>query len=314
MSIAKIGKYDDIKTSDFFEVHLFDLKMLCREYYNLTDVYAKQKKKLTNELHIMFPGYKDVFDEIDSKTSMAILKKYKTPMAILEAPKEEMIEIIAIGKQTLAWREKLYTKLVNASENALDIRIPSIVFESKIEIIISLLESIDKQLDRIVREIKTLLASENISEEFRTNFELISTIPGSGFISALTILVELSNFNYFSSPKKLVAFFGLNPSVQESGKYKSDHNKISKRGSKFARRALYFIALSSVRKKTNGELINSFLKEFYANKINHGKKKKVALIAVMHKLINYMFAVLRDQKKFELRDPAAHKMAYCMNQ
>jgi transposase len=312
LAIAKMGKYDDIKTSDFFEVHLYDLKVLCREYYHLTDMHAKQKKKLTNELHVIFPGYDKVFDEIDSKTSIAILKKYKTPDAILKAPKDEMLQVISIGKQTLAWREKVYEKLIVASNNAIDIGIPSIIFAVKIEIIMSILDSISDQLEKIVFEIKKFLYSENMPEEFKKNFELIKTIPGSGFMSALTVLVEMSNFNFFSSPKKLVAFFGIDPSVEESGKYKSDNNKISKRGSSFARRALYFIALSSVRKKTNGKLMNPVLKEFYTNKIAHGKKKKVAMIAVMHKLVNYIFSILRDQKGFELRDPTAHKELYCV--
>jgi transposase len=312
LAIAKMGKYDDIKTSDFFEVNLYDLKVLCREYYHLTDMHAKQKKKLTNELHVIFPGYNKVFDEIDSRTSIAILQKYKTPHAILKASKDEVLQVISIGKQTLAWREKIYEKLIVASKNALDIRIPSNIFSIKIEIILSLLDSISTQLEKIVFEIKEFLYSKNIPEEFKKNFEIIKTIPGSGFISALTVLVEMSNFNFFSSPKKLVAFFGIDPSVEESGKYKSNNNKISKRGSGFARRALYFIALSSIRKKTNGELMNPVLKEFYTNKIAHGKKKKVAIIAVMHKLVNYIFSILRDQKGFELRDPNAHKELYCV--
>lgn len=312
LAIAKMGKYDDIKTSDFFEVNLYDLKVLCREYYHLTDMHAKQKKKLTNELHVIFPGYDKVFDEIDSKTSIAILQKYKTPHAILKASKDEMLQIISIGKQTLAWREKVYEKLILASNNAIDIGIPSNIFSVKIEIILSILDSISVQIEKIVFEIKGFLYSENMPEQFKKNFELIKTIPGSGFISALTVLVEMSNFNFFSSPKKLVAFFGIDPSVEESGKYKSDNNKISKRGSSFARRALYFIALSSIRKKTNGVLMNPVLKEFYANKIAHGKKKKVAIIAVMHKLVNYIFSILRDQKCFELRDPNTHKELYCV--
>jgi transposase len=312
LAIAKMGKYDDIKTSDFFEVNLYDLKVLCREYYHLTDMHAKQKKKLTNELHVIFPGYDKVFDEIDSKTSIAILQKYKTPHAILKASKDEMLQIISIGKQTLAWREKVYKKLIVASNNAIDIGIPSNIFSVKIEIILSILDSISVQLEKIVFEIKGFLHSENMPEEFKKNFELIKTIPGSGFISALTVLVEMSNFNFFSSPKKLVAFFGIDPSVEESGKYKSDNNKISKRGSSFARRALYFIALSSIRKKTNGVLMNPVLKEFYTNKIAHGKKKKVAIIAVMHKLVNYIFSILRDQKGFELRYPNAHKELHCV--
>lgn len=44
-----------------------------------------------------------------------------------------------------------------------------------------------------------------------------------------------------------------------------------------------------------------------------GKKKKVALVAVMHKLINYIFAILRDQKECELRSPQVHQKMFLEN-
>ncbi len=41
--------------------------------------------------------------------------------------------------------------------------------------------------------------------------------------------------------------------------------------------------------------------------LSQNKKKKVALVAVMHKLLNYIFAVLRDEKSFALRSPEDHQ-------
>jgi hypothetical protein len=35
-------------------------------------------------------------------------------------------------------------------------------------------------------------------------------------------------------------------------------------------------------------------------------QKKVALVAVMHKFLHYIFAVLRDEKTFALRSPEDH--------
>jgi hypothetical protein len=47
--------------------------------------------------------------------------------------------------------------------------------------------------------------------------------------------------------------------------------------------------------------------------ILEGKKKKVALVAIMHKLINYIFAVLRDQKEYQQRLPKIHQKMYLEN-
>lgn len=46
----------------------------------------------------------------------------------------------------------------------------------------------------------------------------------------------------------------------------------------------------------------------------NGKSKKVGLVAVMHKLINYIFSVLKNQKEYELRDPKIHEKMYLNNQ
>jgi hypothetical protein len=37
------------------------------------------------------------------------------------------------------------------------------------------------------------------------------------------------------------------------------------------------------------------------------QEEKVALVTVMHKLLHYIFAVLRDQKPFEFRKPEDHQ-------
>jgi transposase len=84
---------------------------------------------------------------------------------------------------------------------------------------------------------------------------------------------------------------------------------MSKRGSRIGRRVLYAIALASVRTKRYGVAINPVLHEYYQDK-KQSKPKKVALGAVMHKVSNIIFAVLRDKKYFELKTPAQHKLEY----
>lgn len=61
ISIAKLGKYDDIKVSSWLDPNVYSLRNLCREYYDLVDSRANIKKKLSNDLRITFPGYQDVF-------------------------------------------------------------------------------------------------------------------------------------------------------------------------------------------------------------------------------------------------------------
>ena len=80
---------------------------------------------------------------------------------------------------------------------------------------------------------------------------------------------------------------------------------MSKRGSRFLRRVLFTTALANIRKKSNDEVYNPVLYKYYRKKCI-SKPKMVALGAVMHKLIDIIFAVLRDKKPFVLRTPEEH--------
>ena len=81
------------------------------------------------------------------------------------------------------------------------------------------------------------------------------------------------------------------------------------RGSRIARRAIFAVALASIRTKRNGEGINPYLRKYYELKSGQ-KPKMVAIGAVMHKVCNIVFAVLRDEKAFELRSPEEHCKQY----
>lgn len=135
-------------------------------------------------------------------------------------------------------------------------------------------------------------------------------MPGIGFLTVVTLIAENRDFSKFNSPKVFVAFFGVdpsvNPSVNQSGKFNGDRNKISKRGTRFGRRVLFTTALASIRTTRKGDAINPILRDYYHQKCEN-KKKKVALVAVMYKLLNYIFAVLRDEKPFTLRSFKDHQ-------
>ncbi len=70
-----------------------------------------------------------------------------------------------------------------------------------------------------------MIKGDDLSDNFKQNIKLLMSIPGIGFLTAVTIMVEIGDFNNFTKPKQLVAYFGLDPSVNESGKFKSDKEK-----------------------------------------------------------------------------------------
>lgn len=124
-------------------------------------------------------------------------------------------------------------------------------------------------------------------------FDLLRSIPGIGNKIAATILSEVGEIERFSNAKKMVAFAGLDPGVFSSGKFTATRNRISKRGSKRLRLALFLAVRCGLRLS-----VNKKIKAFYDKKKVEGKGHKVAIIACANKLLHWIFALLRDKTTF----------------
>jgi transposase len=286
--IAGLGYSPDLKVSVMPAELIMNLRCLCREYYSLVDNRSAYVNKLKAQLRIVFPGFCKVFSDITGATSIAILKNFSTPEDIINAQPNEVIDLIALSSR----RGMKYAK---DKYDVLDMHIHFV-------------EEFDKKIDLILAKIKAFV-DKNKSESFVQQIEYIDSINGVGFLSAVTLMCEIGDFAAFSKPKQLFAYFGVDPSVSESGKFKGTENKMSKRGTRIGRRVLYAVALASIRVKRNGVAINPVLHEYYQKK-KESKPKKVALGAVMHKVSNIIFAVLRDSKPYELKTPEEHRAQY----
>jgi len=70
------------------------------------------------------------------------------------------------------------------------------------------------------------------------------------------------------------------------------------------------LALNNLKiDKGSGMLVNPVIHSYYANKCK-AKKKNVAVGAVMQKICNIIFAMLRDNKTFEVITPQEHCKQY----
>ena len=307
--IAKLGLSKDIPVSQFPAKLVLELRSLTRKYYDLTDERSAHINKLKGDLHTVFPQYLDVFCDVTGKTSTMILRQYGTPDKILRGHKKTMIEKISkASRKGLAKASERYEKLCAAANAAktFGCQIDSIYFN--IFLTLDLVEKLDSALDSILNRIRQLITF-NKNEKFIQQIKLLNTIPGVGFLTAVTIMCEIGDFSAFRNPKQLFAYFGLDPEVNESGKFVGTQLHMSKRGSRIARRAIFAVALASIRTKRNGEGINPYLRKYYELKSGQ-KPKMVAIGAVMHKVCNIVFAVLRDEKAFELRSPEEHCKQY----
>lgn len=170
LSIAKIGKFQNIKLSQCVSLDIFLLKSLVREYYKLTDNASIYKKKLSADLRIIFPNYNTIFSNPTCNSSLSILNAYPTPESVLNAPKSEILELlISNSKKGATWAENKYEKLISVATEATIIGLPLNGLAIKISSSINILKAIELEINNILNEIYLLLISNDFLEQIKNN-------------------------------------------------------------------------------------------------------------------------------------------------
>ena len=235
--------------------------------------------------------------------SRAVLHMCPTPEELLNADGSLLAKVICeAGNKGPKFGAEKAAKLREAAGSAQVIGVRSASNASLIKNVLDIIEGLLAAIQRIEGEIKELVTQDTRLDE---DVKLLCSIPGIGFSSAVVIAAEMGNISLFRKPKQLAAYFGLDPGERQSGTFKGRKNKLSKRGSPQVRAALHMAAVSSVSRNRDGTYRNPVLAEYYERKCAE-KPCKVARVAVMRKLSNIIYAVLRDRRPFELRTPQEH--------
>ena len=283
------------------------LRLMCRERSELLKDVTRYKNRLTAILDQIFPGYDRIFSDLGGITSRAVLSMYPTPEMIIAADRRSLIALIE--QASGHGHQFAFNKAELLVQTALDTRIiglRSAGDAALVRSVVPMLNALYEGIQQLERTMDDLLAQV---APLRKNTELLQTIPGIGKLSALTILAEIGDINLFKKPKQLTAYFGLDPSERQSGTFRGTKNKLSKRGSPFARAALHMAVHNAICKHRSVPPPNPVLYDYYVKKCAV-KPPKVALAASMHKLTFIIFAVLRDQKPFEIRTPEQHALIH----
>jgi transposase len=153
------------------------------------------------------------------------------------------------------------------------------------------IRALSKALDAIETEIARLLQAE---EDLACKAQLMRTVPGVGPIVAATLLAHMPELGTVSRGRA-AALAGLAPFDDDSGERKGRRHIDAGRSS--ARRCLYMAALGAVRACPH-------LRDYAARIRTRGKPFKLAITAVMRKLIVIINAVLASKHPCSYAKPA----------
>ena len=309
---ATVGLNASLKTSILPDDAVVDLRNLVRDYYYYKDLQSAIVLKLTAELKVAFPQYLTIFSKITTQSSLKLLLAYPSAKEMLLAEKEDIIEIIrSTARFGINYASKKYDAIIAAAKDAAIFgrALPSNA--KRIKRYIESFQQYQEVLDDILADLHDTVDSMQDTVVYEQT-QLLQTLPGIAFLSSVVLIAEMGNFNLFDSPKKLYAYFGMDPAVKQSGKFTGDKVHMSKRGSALARRILHMIALNNLKlDKGTKAPVNPVVHNYYTQKCA-GKKKCVAVGAVMHKICNIIFAMLRDNKPFEIISPEEHCKRYAI--
>lgn len=150
------------------------------------------------------------------------------------------------------------------------------------------------QIDRHISAIDARLAELRRNDvELQKRFDILASIPGIGQLTAHVLLIDMPELGTLDA-RQAASLAGLAPVTRQSGKW---HGKTFIQGGRARlRQALYLPALVASR-------FNPTFKAKYQQFIANGKPAKLALTALMRKLLVLANALLRDNRKWSPNAP-----------
>jgi transposase len=264
------------------DIDILHLRNLGRFRQNLIKKRTRAKIQFTSYVDQAFPELQYFFKSgLHIKTCYELLKSYPSPDDIAALHLSKLSNFLSkasrgrFGKQDAKSLKSLAKSSVGVKNTFISIQITQTIAQ---------IELIESQIDEL----------ENIIEKAMDELDsVIMTVPGIGKINGAMILAEIGDIKRFSHPSKLLAYAGLDPVVNQSGKFNAKHTKMSKRGSKMLRYAL-------INAAWNVSLNNDTFKRYFDSKIAQGNSHYSALGHTAHKLVRVLFKLLTDNIPFAL--------------
>lgn len=211
-------------------------------------------------------------DAIDAKVLALFAIAIQPPLRPLDDQQTQAFaELLTRRRQLIQMRVAESNRLAQARDRRV---------RKSIEGVVKLLErqitAIDDEIDRHIQNSPIWKAKE----------QLLLAVEGVGPTTARTLLAELPELGT-TSRQQIAALVGLAPFNRDSGKMRGKRTIVGGRAP--VRNVLYMATLTATQR-------NPVIRKHYQHLLDQGKRKKVALVACMRKLLTILNAMLRDNK------------------
>lgn len=260
-----------------------EIREMIRYRQMLVEESTRIKNRLHNLLYSQYMGAVNVFSDLFSKAALAFFSKYSEPHLLLGVSEENLAGFLKAhskGRHGTNKAKAILSFLPISIDKSLS-GTRAYIIESHIKKFIDLKDEIYS----INKKIKTLVE--------KSHYACLMSVPGIDTVTAAKIISQVIDINRFSSASKLAKFAGIAPREKSSGR-KKKYEK-SRYGKKFLRSTIFYMALFHIGRTRNGKDKNSVSRAYYLKKIAEGKTKKEAITCLSRRLVDLIFAVMRDR-------------------
>ncbi|NGM12468.1 IS110 family transposase [Verrucosispora sp. WMMA2044] len=265
-----------------------EMSLLVAQRADLMGDWVRGVNRLRELLTAIFPALERTFD-YTTRSALILVAGYQTPQAIREAGPDGLAAHLS---EAGAWRKGIPSMVDKAlaAAAAQTIRLPA---EATTAALIARLARRLLDLDREIKDTDKLL-----TERFRTHpqAKIIESMPGMGPILGAEFLVATGgDLAAFGTSARLAAYAGLAPVPRDSGRRTGNLHR-PKRYHRGLRRVFYMAALSSLRASGASQA-------YYRRKREERLRHTQALIALARRLVDVLWALLRDNRQFHDSPP-----------
>ncbi len=148
---------------------------------------------------------------------------------------------------------------------------------------------LNKEIDKLDKEMVKVVKSD---PDLEAKVKKLCTIPGCAITTAAAIVAETNGFKEFESAKQLTSYAGYDIVHNESGTSVLSRTRISKKGNRYIRHALYMPTMSAARYVPEFKALNE--RVFARTKI-----KMKGQVAVQRKLLILMYTLWKKDAEYE---------------
>ena len=153
----------------------------------------------------------------------------------------------------------------------------------------SSIKHFEGRIERLIKKIDPFIETQ---PSLHAHYRRLQTVRGIAARSAIRLLGELATMPADMSPRQCVAHAGLDPRQHQSGSSIDRPARISKRGNRYLRCALYMPAVVASQH-------DPVIKAFYQRLLQRGKTPLQALVAIMRKLLHGIIGMFKTGTDFD---------------